>query len=354
MIHSEQQKYEFVQYPKMKHVRIIVNQINYKHTHMHPDLELAILLSGNGQINVEEKPFIMDPGDVLLINSSTPHSYSSSSKDEQGLNVQNSPTFLIIQISNSFLSEYCPEISTTIFQSTLFKKSENTLMHVFGLQYLIELALIYFQGNEHYHLILLSELSRLIYHIYCITPHQVVSKEESEKIKLRKNRLERIIDTIKKNFESQIKLSDIAEQENLTRTYVSHLFKSSLGITFQDYVNNLRLEQAIRLMSEGKKSLLEISFESGFSDPKYMFKMFEKNLHCTPREYRKNLSVSSNFTNKDLSARETIFSEARSIEYLKSCPFYSPQNSIGIDSNYAAKTCKMLFKNTDHSSFTGK
>ncbi len=345
MKQTEQQKYEFVQYPKMKHVRIIVNQINYKHTHMHPDLELAILLSGNGQINVEEKPFVMEPGDVLFINSSTPHSYSLSFHNEISLNQKNTPVFLIIQISNSFICDYCPELSTTIFNSTLFSRRKNPELHDQCLQYLIDLALVYFEGREHYHLILMSELSNLLYHVYRMTPHQIVSKEESEKINLRKNRLERIIDTIKKNYESQIKLSDIAAQENLTRTYVSHLFKSSLGITFQDYVNNLRLEQAIRLMSEGKKSLLEISFESGFSDPKYMFKMFEKNLHCTPREYRKNLSSSSAFQNRDLSARETIFSEARSIDYLKSCPFYKIVKKPELTLDYSDNKCDMASRN---------
>lgn len=317
-----QQKYEFVQYPKMKHIRVIVNQITNKHTHMHPDLELATLLSGNGQIHVEDKLYVMKPGDIVFINSNTPHSYSTHYSKEIGPDFKNSPVFLIIQFSNYFECDYFPDLERTIFQSSLFSNETNPCVHTQALQYLINFAINYFEGEENYKLLLLAKLDFLLYFVYRFTPHQIISKEESERLKLRKNRLERIIELIKKNFESQIQLSDIAEQENLTKTYVSHLFKSSLGFTFQDYVNNLRLEQAIRLMADEKKSLLEISFESGFSDPKYMFKMFEKNMHCTPKEYRKKLSISMTNTEQSHSPMEHIFSEYKSLQFLKSCPFY--------------------------------
>ncbi|MBP5090963.1 MAG: AraC family transcriptional regulator, partial [Bacilli bacterium] len=45
------------------------------------------------------------------------------------------------------------------------------------------------------------------------------------------------------------------------------------------------------LMSNKEKTLLEISYESGFSDPKYMNKMFLTSFGCTPKEYRNTLEV---------------------------------------------------------------
>ena len=55
------------------------------------------------------------------------------------------------------------------------------------------------------------------------------------------------------------------------------------------------MEQCIRLMPNKEKTLIQISYESGFSDPKYMAKMFLKKFDCTPKAYRdKYLTYSDN------------------------------------------------------------
>ena len=58
-------------------------------------------------------------------------------------------------------------------------------------------------------------------------------------------------------------------------------------MTFQQYLSGLRLEKARRLLLESDKKLLDICLECGFSDGKYLNRLFAKRYGCTPKEYRK-------------------------------------------------------------------
>ena len=157
-------------------------------------------------------------------------------------------------------------------------------------------------------------------YLYKYVEHQIVSEIEKEKIKKKSNRLERIVSYIDLNYANHIRLEDIASEEDLSVTHFSHLFSSYFGVTFQEYVNLRRMESAIRLMENKEKSLLEISYESGFSDPKYMTKMFIKRFGCTPKAYRKEHlvidghNVDRSFTTEE---KESIYTPSDSIKVLE-------------------------------------
>ena len=84
------------------------------------------------------------------------------------------------------------------------------------------------------------------------------------------------ISYIDENFDTQIRLEDITARENISVTHFSHLFTAAFGMTFQEFISVKRMEQCIRLMPNKEKTLMEICYESGFSDLKYMNKVFIK------------------------------------------------------------------------------
>ena len=77
------------------------------------------------------------------------------------------------------------------------------------------------------------------------------------------------------------------------------------------------MEQCIRLMPNKEKTLLEISYESGFSDPKYMNRMFIKHFGYTPKEYRKRLGMEQKEISQITREFETIYSLSESIGALE-------------------------------------
>ena len=140
---------------------------------------------------------------------------------------------------------------------------------------------------------------------------------KNTKIKKKNNRLERIISYIDENFDTQIRLEDITARENISVTHFSHLFTATFGMTFQEFISVKRMEQCIRLMSNKEKTLMEICYESGFSDPKYMNKVFIKKYGCTPKEYRRKYLNCSENVLESAGKLEHIFKDFDSLKAVK-------------------------------------
>lgn len=280
---------EFVSHNKIKHIRFIVNKIVFCNSHVHNDFEIAMLLDGKGITTINSTHYKMKKGDIVFINSGEQHSYQALSEDNY-INkeefVKNTPLFLILQISNHFLREYFPEIRNTMFESSDVKKYIPKNYQELAIKFLLNLAKTYFEAKPFYEYELISKLAKLFKEIYTKIPYKIIKSEEKDRLKAKSERIQRIMSYIDENFTSQIRLEDIANIENITPTHASHIFKDSFGITFQEYVNMKRLEQSILLISNTDKTLLDIAYESGFSDPKYMNKIYKKYFNCTPKIFK--------------------------------------------------------------------
>ena len=314
---------ELIRYEKLKHVKFLVNRIQFRKEHIHNEFEIFIVLKGSGIAKIKNKSYTLKEGDIFLINSGEVHSYMRDPL--YTLDVEDTddvPLFLFVQISNHCLREYFPQIRTTIFNSCnlrdyLSDEEANSMINL-----LVQSAKIYFMEEPLYQLNVLSNIAKVLVSCYKEVPHEIISEAQKTNLKQKNLRVERIISYIDANFETQIRLQDLAEQENLSPTHFSHLFTSLFGVTFQNYVNIKRMEQCIRLMPNKEKTLLEISYESGFSDPKYMNRMFIKHFGYTPKEYRKRLGMEQKEISQITREFETIYYLSESIgaleEYQKS------------------------------------
>lgn len=65
------------------------------------------------------------------------------------------------------------------------------------------------------------------------------------------------------------------------------LFRDTLGITFNTFINNIRLEKAKLMLKKNDMTVTEIAFECGFGSIRSMNRIFLKQLGCSPTEYRK-------------------------------------------------------------------
>ena len=309
---------ELIRYEKLKHVKFLVNRIQFRKEHLHNEFEIFIVLKGSGIAKIKNKSYTLKAGDAYLINSGEVHSYMRDPLYSLDMDDMNDvPLFLFAQISNHCLREYFPQIRTTVFNSCNLKDylSEEELKDLIKL--LIQSARIYFMEEPLYQLSILSNIAKVLTTCYKEVPHEIISEAQKSNLKQKNLRVERIISYIDANFETQIRLQDLAEQENLSPTHFSHLFTSLFGVTFQNYVNIKRMEQCIRLMPNKEKTLLEISYESGFSDPKYMNRMFIKHFGYTPKEYRKRLGMEQKEISPIAREFETIYSLSDSLSALE-------------------------------------
>ena len=87
------------------------------------------------------------------------------------------------------------------------------------------------------------------------------------------------------HYGDQLGLQSVAAELKVSAGYLSKSFKAQEGISFTEYLTELRLENAKRLIREGKGSITEISYAVGFQDPGYFGKCFRKSEKISPSEY---------------------------------------------------------------------
>lgn len=88
------------------------------------------------------------------------------------------------------------------------------------------------------------------------------------------------------NFTNDITLEKVANHINVSTTHLSRIFKRQCGINFVDYLTKVRILKAKELLKSTDHSMKQISFETGFNDPNYFFKVFKNVVGITPGEYR--------------------------------------------------------------------
>ena len=86
--------------------------------------------------------------------------------------------------------------------------------------------------------------------------------------------------------EGTLSLSDVAEEVGANASYLSKLFTSNLGIKFTDYVNQFRVRQSLKLLTETDISVKEIAEKTGFNSAQQYIRVFRKYEDTSPGQYR--------------------------------------------------------------------
>lgn len=90
-----------------------------------------------------------------------------------------------------------------------------------------------------------------------------------------------------KNFRDDISLACVAREISVTPKYLGTLFKDSVGVTFHEYLNNLRLKYACSLLGSTDMAIKEIAFSAGYNSVEHFMYTFKKRFVMTPSAYRK-------------------------------------------------------------------
>lgn len=97
--------------------------------------------------------------------------------------------------------------------------------------------------------------------------------------------LHKAVQYAKENFASRITLEDVANRVYLSSSYFSKVFKKEMGVNFNTWLNNLRIEKSKRLLLENIR-LADIAGMVGFEDQSYFSRVFKKATGVSPNRYR--------------------------------------------------------------------
>jgi two-component system, response regulator YesN len=91
------------------------------------------------------------------------------------------------------------------------------------------------------------------------------------------------------NYNNNISLQIVSEKLYISTWHLSKVLKKETGSTFIDLLNNIRIQEAKKLLVDPKYKIYEICELVGFSDVAYFVKLFKKIVAITPTEYRNRL-----------------------------------------------------------------
>ncbi|WP_261131521.1 response regulator [Bacillus sp. Marseille-Q3570] len=120
----------------------------------------------------------------------------------------------------------------------------------------------------------------------------IVEKVQTWRMVQAKGKLESAKEYIEKHYSEPLTLEMVASHVELSPYYLSKLFKEKKGITFIDFLTNVRIEKAKEYMLDPEISVKEVCFKVGYKDPNYFSRVFKKIVGQSPKQYRAVLQPS--------------------------------------------------------------
>jgi AraC-like DNA-binding protein len=254
--------------------------------HYHPEIEIVFMLESTGKKYVGSSITDFKPGDLCMIGSGLPHYYKNDDeylKPNSGLLARS----MVVHFNFDFLGLSFWEKPESTGIKNLLERSKR------GIQFCEETAdLIYpkfvklFELDAMPRLLLflevLDDLARSKNHEYLSNdPIQIRNEVDSDRIK-------KVLEHVSENFKNQIKLDDVAQLANMSESAFSRYFKKRTRKTFSNFLTDIRIEYACKLLQNDKLSISQIAFDSGFYNLSNFNRQFKSNKKITPLAYRMN------------------------------------------------------------------
>lgn len=100
----------------------------------------------------------------------------------------------------------------------------------------------------------------------------------------------RVLSYIENNLDRSIRLDELAEVMCLAPSYFHRVFRITFGITPAAYINQLKMREAVKLLTTTSMSIKEIGFSLGYADDSHFSKAVRSFYNMTPKSLRQNRS----------------------------------------------------------------
>ncbi len=242
--------------------------------HYHPEFELVLVFDGIGRRHVGNHVSYYENGDLVLIGSNLPHSgfgYGALGKHEE----------LVIQ----FKRELVHEIAEFEMVTKLLKNAQYGVSFSKSVKKRFESDFRMIKGMEPFerYICLLYILKKLAME----TDYQILNSTQYQTSDFAKdqNRVLKIFQYVEKNYANDINTHQVADLSNLTLPAFCNYFKKNFGVSFTDFLNEYRINQACIQLTEGQ-SVSNVAFLCGFNSLSYFSRTFKYFKKISPSEFQ--------------------------------------------------------------------
>lgn len=249
--------------------------------HYHPQYEIYYLLSGDRNYFVQNRVYRIQRGDLVLINTNVLHKTISGSSEYHER--------LLIEFSSSYLDNF---VKTEHVQSILaaFHNNHNLLQLKDTERKQMEGCFFQIIKESKLHGI---ENNRMLT-VYFLEMLELINRfaEESKSVEYEypsalHQRISEVAAYMDQNYRKDISLDTVAEKFYISTAHLSRAFKKVTGFTFIEYLSNLRIQKAQKLLSETNLPISDIARKVGYQNHTHFGRMFKLMTGSSPREFRK-------------------------------------------------------------------
>lgn len=258
--------------------------------HFHPEYELVYIRESSGKRIIGNLIEKFEPGDMVLIGPNLPHIWMNDDIYMQG-HTDIRARAIVIYFHSSLFDSGLFSLAEANQINHLLKVSSSGLAIQKETRHLIAQKmerLLQVQGFEK--IMGLLEILHLLSISRDIIP--INSEELHNRSNTEKDRLCDVYRYVNENFRTDIQLKDVARLTNLTPQSFCRLFKKRNKIHFVEYLNQVRISSACRLLLDSDWTISEIAYNCGYKTISNFNKLFKETTGHSPKKYREQASVS--------------------------------------------------------------
>jgi AraC family transcriptional regulator len=244
--------------------------------HTHPGYMFILNFNEQAVVRLDGRKIASRPGKVFALSPDIPH---------QELPSDLPPRYIGIVISRRFFERHYGLYSRKkpeVFRGTFIDPGE-------GFPHLIKRFMIEADHGTIGARVVLDALSVEICHalIRTIIKAPAARGRIADRVEV-----SRVIEHLHAHLDDKITIDVLASVAHLSPSHFARVFKKETGKAPMEYVQDLRLERAKKLLLAGDKSMTEISLDCGFGSQSYLSARFQKQYRMTPSEYQKSVNKS--------------------------------------------------------------
>jgi AraC-like DNA-binding protein/quercetin dioxygenase-like cupin family protein len=249
--------------------------------HMHEEYELIVITRGTGTAMIGDYVGEYNPGDVYFLTSNLPHWFRKSNSKIIG-------SAIVVHFNRNVLGEHFLAIPEMKAVAQLLNKN-NGIQLVKGMRKemaetipLIEKATGFQRLN-----LLLQSLQK----IANTNQYQLLTLNFAEADNKVNPAIEKIIDYSFKHYLNAITLQEVAAVAQMSIPTFCRFFKKNIKKTYFEFLQDIRISHACKLLNSTNKPIMEICYESGYNSWAHFSKQFKEIKATTPSQYRKQFEV---------------------------------------------------------------
>ena len=256
--------------------------------HNHEFFEMVYVYQGTLHNEVDGKDIIQKSHSAILMNPYALHNPKTYSEEDVVFNI----LFKTETITNTFLQLLSDDNQIIrFFLNSIYGTNHKNNFLIFQLSddlssLIQQIIMEWYDQKPMYRQVIMGDVIRL----FAGLARDYHEKNEFSYLTTSHDTISQILNYIKLNY-ATTSIRDIAEQFHCSPSAVSQMLKRKCGKNFSEIITEFKMESACNYLKNSTLSTQKIVEIIGYNDLSYFYKVFKKNFHISPKEYREKYSI---------------------------------------------------------------